>query len=417
MYKLASCAKVDLILILAHGVDMYIKRDLEEVLLRYAKFPAVALLGPRQSGKTTLARKVFSQHRYVSFEDYHERFFAMDDPRGFLKKYENEHGIIIDEFQYVPHLLSYLQLDIDEKNRQGYFILTGSQNFLMNEKITQSLAGRVGIVDLYTLSFKELQGANKLFQNCDDVMVRGGYPRLFEQDGIDTADFYSSYVQTYVERDVRQLENVGDINTFHRFLGLCAGRVGQILDFQTLSNDCGVTLVQVKKWISVLEATYIITLLQPFYKNFNRRLIRTPKLYFLDTGLACSLLKIFSAETLSLHPLRGSLFENMIIADLYKQYANMGRRPPLYFWRDQNGRLEVDCIVDHGIALTPIEIKSGQTLNPNFFDGIKAWSELTGNDPSLGFLVYGGDKEPHEWRSGYVVGWRDAKDLRALMKG
>lgn len=394
---------------------MYIKRDLEEVLLRYAKFPAVALLGPRQSGKTTLARKVFPLHKYVSFEDYHERFFATDDPHGFLKKYENEHGVIIDEFQYVPQLLSYLQLDIDEKKRQGYFILTGSQNFLMNEKITQSLAGRVGIVDLYTLSFKELQNAGMLAQNCDDVIVRGGYPRLFEQN-IDTADFYSSYVQTYVERDVRQLQNVGDINTFQRFLGLCAGRVGQILDYQILSNDCGVTLAQVKKWISVLEATYIITLLQPFYKNFNRRLIRSPKIYFLDTGLACSLLKIFSPEVLESHPLRGNLFENMVIADLYKQYANMGRRSPLYFWRDQNGRLEVDCIVDRGIKLIPIEIKSGQTLNANFFDGIKAWIELVGKESLQGFLVYGGDKESHQLKFGHVVGWRDLKDLATLIE-
>ncbi len=394
---------------------MYIKRDLEEVLLRFAKFPAVALLGPRQSGKTTIAKKIFPQHRYVSFEDHHERFFAADDPRGFLKKYENEHGIIIDEFQYVPPLLSYLQLDIDEKKRQGYYILTGSQNFLMNEKITQSLAGRVGIVDLYTLSFKELERAGKLAPNCDDVIVRGGYPRLFEQD-IDTADFYSSYVQTYVERDVRQLQNVGDINTFQRFLGLCAGRVGQILDYQTLSNDCGVTLVQVKKWISVLEATYIITLLQPFYKNFNRRLIRTPKLYFLDTGLACSLLKIFSPDTLESHPLRGNLFENMVIADLYKQYANMGRRSPLYFWRDQNGRLEVDCIVDRGINLIPIEIKSGQTLSPNFFNGIAAWAELAGSDPAQGFVVYGGEKESHQMSAGHVVGWRDIKDFVAYVE-
>ncbi len=394
---------------------MYIKRDLEEVLLRYAKFPAVALLGPRQSGKTTLARKVFPSHRYVSFEDYHERFFATDDPHGFLKKYENEHGIIIDEFQYAPQLLSYLQLDIDEKKRQGYFILTGSQNFLMNEKITQSLAGRVGIVDLYTLSFKELQNASLLAQNCDDVIVRGGYPRLFEQN-IDIADFYSSYVQTYVERDVRQLQNVGDINTFQRFLGLCAGRVGQILDYQVLSNDCGITLAQVKKWISVLEATYIITLLQPFYKNFNRRLIRSPKIYFLDTGLACSLLKIFSSEILESHPLRGNLFENMVIADLYKQYANMGRRSPLYFWRDQNGRLEVDCIVDRGIKLIPIEIKSGQTLNPNFFDGIKAWVELVGKEALQGFLVYGGNKEYHQLNVGHVVGWRDLKDLAMLLE-
>ncbi len=394
---------------------MYIKRDLEEVLLRFAQFPAVALLGPRQSGKTTIAKKVFSQHRYVSFEDYHERFFATDDPRGFLKKYENEHGIIIDEFQYVPHLLSYLQLEIDEKKRQGYFILTGSQNFLMNEKITQSLAGRVGIVDLFTLSFKELQNVDRLAQNCDEVIVRGGYPRLYEQN-IDVADFYSSYMQTYVERDVRQLQNVGDINTFQRFLGLCAGRVGQILDYQTLSNDCGITLAQVKKWISVLEATYIIMLLQPFYKNFNRRLIRTPKLYFLDTGLASSLLKIFSPETLESHPLRGNLFENMVIADLYKQYANMGRRSPLYFWRDQNGRLEVDCIVDRGVKLIPIEIKSGQTVSPGFFDGIKAWAELAKRDPAQGFLVYGGDKEPYQSSAGHVVGWRDVKDLAVLIE-
>ena len=368
------------------------------------------MLGPRQSGKTTLAQKVFPHHRYVSFEDYHERFFAEDDPRGFLKRYENEHGIIIDEFQYVPKLLSYLQLDIDAKKRQGYFILTGSQNFLMNEKITQSLAGRVGIVELYSLSFNELANAHKLDQDSNEIIVKGGYPRIFEQD-IDTAAFYSSYVQTYVERDVRQLQNVGDINTFQRFLVSCASRVGQILDYQTLSNDCGITLAQVKKWISVLEATYIINLLQPFYKNFNRRLIRTPKLYFLDTGLACSLLKIFDSVTLEKHPLRGNLFENMVIADLYKQYANIGRRSPLYFWRDQNGRLEVDCIIDRGISLIPMEIKSGQTISSNFFDEFTAWNELTGNNSTQGYLVYAASKEPHQWHSEHVIGWRDIKNI------
>ena len=394
---------------------MYIKRDLEEVLLRYAQFPAVALLGPRQSGKTTLARKVFPHHQYVSFEDYHERFFATDDPRGFLKKYENKHGIIIDEFQYVPHLLSYLQLEIDEKKRPGYFILTGSQNFLMNEKITQSLAGRVGIVNLYSLSLNELKRSDKLADDSNDAIVKGGYPRLFEQT-IGIADFYSSYVQTYAERDARQLQNVGDINTFQRFLALCAGRVGQILDYQTLRNDCGISLIQVKKWISILEATYIITLLQPFYKNFNRRLIRTPKLYFLDTGLACSLLKIFSATTLETHPLRGNLFENMVIADLYKQYANIGRRSPLYFWRDQNGRLEVDCIIDRGISLIPVEIKSSQTFNSHFFDGINAWAELSENNPSHGYVVYGGSEKLYQRNNGYVVGWRNIENIIDTME-
>jgi len=391
-------------------VFMYIHRELEKVLLRYAKFPAIALLGPRQSGKTTLAKKVFTQYRYVSLEDFHERAFATEDPQGFLKKYENEQGIIIDEFQHVPHLLSYIQLDIDEKNRQGYYILTGSQNFLMNEKITQSLAGRVGIVNLFTLSLKELAAAKQLDDSCDTAMIKGGYPRVFEQ-ALNFEDFYSSYLQTYVERDVRQLQNVGDLNTFQRFLGLCAGRVGQLLDYQTLSNDCGITLAQTKKWISILEATYVITLLQPFYKNFNRRLIRSPKIYFLDTGIACWLLRIFSADTLANHPLRGNIFENMIIADLYKQFANKGQRPPLYFWRDQNGRLEIDCIIDTGTSLIPLEIKSGQTINAHFFDGIKAWNELVVAD-TPGILVYGGSAESYLRSNNQVIGWRAVKDLQ-----
>lgn len=388
---------------------MFYKRDLEEVLKRYLKFPAIALLGPRQSGKTTLAKNYFSKHAYFSFEDPAIREYATSDPRGFLKEYENTHGIILDEFQYVPEILSYIQLEVDEKDRPGYFVLTGSQNFLMNSSITQSLAGRVGILTLLPFSMHELQKSNILEENYSKLILNGFYPRIYAKD-IAPADLYPSYINTYVERDVRQLVNVTDLNTFQKFLALCAGRIGQLLNLTEIAMNCGISAPTAGKWLSILEASYILFRLQPHFNNYNKRITKTPKLYFYDTGLACSLLQINSPDTLTLNPFRGPLFENLIISDLYKQYFNKGQRPPLYFWRNNNGLIEVDCLADTGNTLVPIEIKAGETISGSFFSGITKFNELSGTNSEDNYIVYGGTSKQSR-SGGHVIGWQEAASL------
>ena len=337
---------------------MLFTRDIRKTLARFKKFPVIAILGPRQSGKTTFAQTNFKKHQFFSFEDPAIREFAATDPKQFLKEAENKHGVILDEFQYVPQLLHYLQLEVDQQKRAGYFVLTGSHNFLMNQAISQSLAGRVGILTLLALSINELKENKLLHDNVNDYIVQGSYPRLYAEK-IAPADLYAAYIHTYIERDVRNLVNVGDLRTFQKFLGLCAGRVGQQLNLTDLAAYCGISSPTAHKWLSILEASYIVFLLQPYYNNFNKRLTRTPKLYFYDTGIVCNLLGITSSKTLALNPFKGSLFENFIISDLAKQFYNTGRRPPLYFWRDKNGRIEVEiCLVSLETQLFPIRNQS-----------------------------------------------------------
>ncbi len=259
---------------------MLFKRNLEKALARMKKFPVVAILGPRQSGKTTLSKSYFKKHVFVSLENPVTREFASSDPVRFLKDNENKYGLIIDEFQYVPQLLSYIQLEVDEKKRPGYFVLTGSQNFLMNQAITQSLAGRVGILTLLPLSCKELLENKLIKDGINDVMFHGGYPRIYQENLLPT-DVYPSYIQSYLEKDVRQITNVGDLHTFQKFLGLCAGRVGQLLNLSDLATNCGISVPTATRWLSVLEASYVLFLLQPHFNNFNKRLTKTPKLFFL----------------------------------------------------------------------------------------------------------------------------------------
>jgi len=389
-------------------------RIMEKIFDRYAKFPAVAILGPRQSGKTTLAQYFFKNHVYFSLEDPNTRLRVEADPKKFFKENENEHGIIIDEFQHIPNILSYVQLEVDEKKRQGYFVLTGSQNYLMNAAISQSLAGRVGILTLYPLSLQEMILSNLLDnKSVDDIMFFGGYPRMFTES-ILPIDYFPSYIQSYVERDVRQLINIENLNLFQKFMALCAGRIGQLLNIESLGNDCGISFNTARSWLSILEASYTIFLLQPHFKNFNKRLTKSPKIYFHDTGLACSLLRISSPKILETHPLRGNLFESFIIADLYKQYCNQGTRPPLYFWRDLNGRYEIDCIVDQGIDLFPIEIKSGLTISSDFFRGLDYWNELAQRNSENSIIVYGGNEDQSR-RAGKIIGWKSAAHLGELL--
>lgn len=393
---------------------MIFKRDLSKTLKQYAKFPVVGVFGPRQSGKTTLVKQVFAKHTYLNFEDPTIRAYALEDPRGFLREHENKHGIILDEFQYVPGILSYIQLESDAKDRPGYFILTGSQNFLMNQAITQSLAGRIGILNLLPLSINELQKNKLLPDTANELIFSGCYPRIYAKHILPT-ELYPSYINSYVERDIRQLVNVENLATFQKFMQLCAGRVGQLLNISDIALGAGVTQKTVQSWLSILQASYIIFILQPYHENFNKRITKSPKLYFYDTGLACSLLNIRSSQELALSFFKRHLFECFIIADIFKQYYGSGTKAPVYFWRDMNGRVEIDCLLNQGIKLVPIEIKSGESINTNYFDSLSKWNEIAAADQTNGYVIYGG-QEVQKRTKGNVIGWQKAGNLIATLE-
>ena len=394
---------------------IFYKRNLEKTLKQFAKFPIVAILGPRQSGKTTLARHTFKNHVFLDFDDLELRALAHRDPKGFLRKYDNKYGIILDEFQNVPELLNYIKVIVDAQNRPGYFVLTGSQNFLINEEISQSLAGRVGILTLLPFSLSELAENKLLKEGQPEITIyRGGYPRVYVEN-FEPKEVYPSYIQTYLERDVRQLINVANVYTFQKFLKLCAARVGQLLNFTDLAINCGVSVATIQQWLSILESSYIIFLLRPHWVNFNKRVTKTPKIYFYDTGLVCSLLEIDSPKSLSLNPSYGSLFEGLVIADFFKQFFNQGLSAPVYFWRDKNGTTEVDCLIEQNAAFTAIEIKSSETFSPYFFDGLNRWSELSAQPQSSNYLVYAGSQSSKS-ANGNLVPWEQAGDLVSSIK-
>lgn len=386
-----------------------IRRDLTEALKSAASFfRAVAVLGPRQSGKTTLVQTVFPNHRYISFEDIDIRERAKADPRLFLAEYPNEHGIILDEIQHVPDLLSYIQTIADREKKNGFFIITGSQNFLVNQAVSQTLAGRLALLTLYPLSIHELEQANILPNTIEQAVFNGGYPSIYA-DGAPASLTYANYIRTYVERDVRQIKNIVDLNLFQRFLQLCAGRIGQLLNINSLANDCGIDTKTAREWLSILEASYVIFLLYPYYKNFGKRLIKAPKLYFVDTGLACSLLNIRNHEQLFEHYLRGGLVESYIISDLYKQYYNLNVKPSLYFWRDYLGN-EIDCIIEEALYLAPIEIKAGRTISKDYFKQFTYWKDIDTPVPSLNFVIYAGT-ESQQWPLAKVLSWSSSGSL------
>ncbi len=386
-----------------------IHRDLTQYLIEAAReFSAVAVVGPRQSGKTTLVQEVFQQLNYVSLEDLDKRAFAQADPRAFLKNHATDAGIIIDEIQHVPELLSYMQTSIDREEKKGFFIVTGSQNLLINEAIQQTLAGRLAIVTLYPLSIHELASVGLLPEAIDDVVFQGMYPRVYAEK-VSPVKLHENYIKGYVERDVRQVKNIFDLGLFQKFLQLCAGRTGQILNLNSLGVDCGIDHKTARAWISLLEASYIIFLLNPYYKNFGKRLIKSPKLYFVDTGLACSLLNIKNVQELSAHYLRGGLVESFIIADLFKQSYNMDRKPSLYFWRDLTGN-EVDCIIEQALTLTPIEIKAGITVTADYFKQFDYLKKVEAFPAGKNFVIYAG-RDNQRWPDAQVLGWQQAGSL------
>lgn len=348
-------------------------------------FSVLFLTGPRQSGKTTLAKKLFTKLPYILLELPDQRRLAQTDPHAFLAKFPK--GAILDEVQNVPELFSYLQGIVDESPKKK-FVLTGSQNFLLNERITQSLAGRVGITVLLPLRLKELSVSPKT--DFTELIVKGSYPGLHNKKTPPSL-FYSSYLQTYIERDVRSLQNIGNLTQFNLFLRLCAGRVGQVLNVSNLAAETGVAVNTANAWLSVLEASYVIFRLTPYHKNFRKRLVKAPKLYFTDTGLVCYLLDIKKANELSTHFAYGALFENFIILELYKKRLNAGIREGLYYWRDNKG-VEIDLLMEEGKKVTAFEMKAGRTFNPDFFKNLKYWSHLA-KEHELNTVVYGGEYE------------------------
>jgi len=360
------------------------QRAIEPAVRRYAAiYPAVFITGPRQSGKSTLARLLFPDKPYISFEDLDNRLRAQTDARGFLRLYEA--GAIFDEVQHVPQLLSYLQGVIDERRHDmGRFILTGSQHFVLTEQISQSLAGRVGVVTLLPLTRAELGGT----ASWESLAVNGSYPALHYY-GMTQREFYASYVHTYVQRDVRQVLNIENLQLFSKFLMLCAGRVGQLLNMQSLAIDCGISPHTARAWLGVLEASYIIHIVHPYYQNLGKRVTKMPKLYFCDTGLATYVLGITSEEQLAAHYIRGSLFENVVVTEILKQRLNKGLDPHLYFWRDQTGR-EVDVVAEWEGRLVGAEIKASHTFNPDDLAHLRTFATLV--DAVSLYAIYAGDQ-------------------------
>ena len=358
-------------------------RDIAPLLRRFAEiYPVICITGPRQSGKTTIARQEFDHLPYVSLEDIDTKLLAQKDPREFLARYSN--GAIFDEVQNAPDILSYLQTIVDISGVNGRYVITGSQNFALSNNISQSLAGRVGMATLLPLSLAELGDTQNIMQR----ILLGGYPRLYKSEMIQS-EFYPSYIKTYIERDLKDFKNIGDLSKFQVFLKLCAGRTGQVINFSSLASDAGISHTTARQWLSILEASYIIFHLQPFYKNFSKRQIKMPKLYFYDTGLVCSLLGIDSDDQLRNHYLRGALFENIVILEILKHRLNKGLEPNIYFWKDR--KAEVDIICEWGGNISAIEIKSAATFQSEYIKNLQYFDEIAGKVTK--YLVYSGDTD------------------------
>lgn len=397
-----------------------IPRHLSSHLLRYSKqYPIVALVGPRQSGKTTLSKALFPDHKYLSLENLDLRSFASSDPRGFL----NDHGpnIILDEVQRVPELFSYLQEIVDTNQDPAQYILTGSSQFLLIENITQSLAGRIVTFKLYPLTYTELfeysqdSGVESVFQtrhhNREKIdqeklyhlIWTGFYPRIYDKH-LDSYKWYENYLLTYVERDVRSLLNIKNLRTFENFLKLTASQSGQLMNYTSLGNALGVSIPTIKEWISILETSGLIFILPPYFKNFSKRIVKTPKIYFADTGLLCHLLSIRNVDHLKTHPLLGSIFETFIISECFKRFHNLGEVPPLYFWRDQTGN-EIDLLINNEPSCFPLEIKLSQSFHSDFKIGIEKWFALAGNHCHKGSVIYCGEHTHGTTTSVPIVPW------------
>lgn len=363
------------------------ERSLALHLIELAKkYPVVTILGPRQSGKTTIVRATFPNKPYVNMEDSDNRTLATLDPKSFMEAYPN--GAILDEVQRTPNLLSYIQVKVDKEDKKGMFILTGSHQAELHTAVSQSLAGRTSLLRLLPLSLQELREA-EIHDSIEEIILKGGYPKIYKEN-LPLSNAYSSYFQTYVERDVRKILQIKDIIQFERFIKLTASRIGQLINYASLASDVGVSATTIKEWISVLEATYILVRLEPYYENFGKRLIKSPKIYFVDTGLASYLLGIDTVEQMKKDALYRNLFENWVVMELMKARHNKALDPRLYFYRDVSGK-EVDLIFQKGSQLLPIEIKSNKTFSTSFLDGLKYFHKQALKKADGGVVIYGGD--------------------------
>lgn len=369
-----------------------IRRVIENKLLEMAtKYPIIAITGPRQAGKTTLCKQIFPKYKYVSLETPDILEFALKDPRGFLNQYPT--NVIIDEIQNAPELFSYIQTIVDESKLTGQFILTGSQNFLMLEKITQSLAGRVYIYHLLPFSQQEIKSSYPI--TLHQTILKGGYPRIYDKK-IEPEDYFPSYLQTYIERDVRSIFNIKDLPNFISFIKICAARIGQLFNASSIANELGVDHKTIQNWLNLLETSFIIYRLQPWHVNFNKRIVKTPKIYFYDTGLVCHLLNIRKETDIDLHFIKGAIFENYVVTEIIKQTWNKGKSLNHYFWRDNNGS-EIDLLIDRGVNLTLIEIKSAQTIKQDFFKNLSKIEKLAINYSTEKNIIYGGTENRRQY--------------------
>lgn len=370
------------------------------------KMPVVAVTGPRQSGKSTLIQQLFPNYTYVNLEEIEKRRFAKDDPRGFLKNV-GEYAIL-DEIQHIPDLLSYIQVIVDREKENGKYIISGSQNLLLMESVSQSLAGRVAIFNLLPFSLEEIQNTPFALPDYEHYILKGFYPRIYDYD-LNPSEWLLDYIQTYVERDLRQVINVSDLGAFRQFLEIAAGRIGQLVNFSDMANVVGVSYQTIKKWLSVLQTSFIIHLVRPYHRNFNKRIVKSSKLYFYDTGLACALMNLRQVDDINRHFAKGALFENFIINEILKYNFNRNLHPGHYFW-NAAGVNEIDLVLDKGGQLFPIEIKSGRTINPQFFDSLVYFQQVSGAIPENSFLVYGGD-EVQERSLAQVLGWQHLEKI------
>ena len=379
---------------IARKITPYIQKMLK-------KFPVISITGPRQSGKTTLLKEAFPEYHYYNLERLDHRELIISDPVGFLKSVGDR--VIFDEAQNFPELFSYIQVISDKRNIPGQYILSGSQSFLLNHQISQSLAGRVNVNHLFPFDITELEIIEN--QEINQTILNGFYPRLYDKH-ISPNDFYPSYLQTYIQRDVRTLKGIENLHTFSRFLGLCAGRIGQILNLTSLANDTGISVNTAKAWLSLLEASFIIYQIQPYYKNFSKRLIKSPKLYFYDTGVACSLLKLTNPEMIHTHYLYGSLFENLVISEFIKIQSHSGRQPSVYYWRESNG-MEIDCIIElENNELLALEIKGGQTFTKDYLKNLRNFAKNQNLQKIKKAVIYAGE-ESAMINDVQLIPWRD----------
>lgn len=382
------------------------KRSLQtELEALIGDYPIVSVMGPRQSGKTTLVQQTFPHKPYVNLEAPDERLLATTDPRAFLDRYPA--GAILDEIQRVPTLLSYMQTLVDERKKKGLYVITGSHQFELHEAISQSLAGRVGLLTLLPMTISELAESN-ITLDLDEQLYHGFFPRIYS-DHLNPTKAYRNYVQTYLEKDVRTLSDIKNMVQFQTFLKLCASRVGQIFDYASVSNDLGVSAHTVKHWLSVLEASYIVVRLKPYFENFGKRLIKSPKLYFTDVGLACYLLDIENQTQLARDPLRGSLFENLVIMELIKYRYNHGLEPNLYFYRDSH-KNEIDAIIKQGHELIPVEIKAAKTFHTDFLKGLRLLKKLAPTRVPKGYVIYSGTQQ-QKIEDFELLNYRNAEDV------